>query len=199
MTISLVFDTETTGKWDFKAPPTAEHQPRMVQLAFELYDDDRILQTFSSFVIPAVPIPDEAAKVHGISEQDAREYGVKAETAIGMFKRALARADRIVAHNLDFDLKVIGREFWIGGTSEPIPLKNPVCTMKTATPVVAIPSPYKPGSFKWPSLQESYKFLVDPKGFSGAHDALVDVRACFGVLRALEKREVALVDHRAQV
>lgn len=197
--IDLIFDTETTGKWDFKGTPTSEHQPHLVQLAFELVEDDRVIQTFSSYVIPLIPVPKESTAIHGITDEAAREYGVKLETAIGMFKRAIARADNLVAHNLDFDLKVLARAFFLAGHTDPFHLPNPICTMKTATPVLKLPSPNKPGSYKWPRLDEAYKALVDPVGFEGAHDALVDVRACGKVLRALRGRGDTILDHLAKV
>jgi DNA polymerase III subunit epsilon len=197
--IDLIFDTETTGKWDFKARPSDEHQPHMVQLAYELVEGDRVIQTFSSFVIPMVAIPREASAIHGITDEAAREHGVKLETAVAMFMRAMQRADTIVAHNLDFDLKVLARSMWLIGKTEPLSLPKPICTMKSATPVLKLPSPHKPGSFKWPRLDESYKALVNADGFEGAHDGLVDVRACGKVLRALRTLNADLVDHNTRV
>ena len=35
----LFFDTETTGKADFKSSPDAAHQPRLVQFAALLMDE----------------------------------------------------------------------------------------------------------------------------------------------------------------
>ena len=57
------------------------------------------------------------------------------------------------------------------------------CTMRIATNVLKIPGPR---GFKWPTLQEAYKRLVDPAGFEGAHDAITDVKACAAVFYALE-------------
>jgi len=46
--------------------------------------------------------------------------------------------------------------------------------MQAATNFCEIPGRY---GFKWPSLQELYGKLFD-ESFDGAHQALVDVRAC---------------------
>ena len=52
--------------------------------------------------------------------------------------------------------------------------------------------------YKWPSLDESYRALVNPEGFTGAHDAMVDVMACAEVLWAAEDRGVNLWQMKEQ-
>ena len=51
MTIAAVYDTETTGLPDFKAPSESEHQPHIVQLACALVDLDSRQITESMDVI----------------------------------------------------------------------------------------------------------------------------------------------------
>ncbi len=46
---------------------------------------------------------------------------------------------------------------------------------------------------KWPKLQEAYKALVNSDGFTGAHSADADAKACLEILRALEKKGAKLV------
>jgi len=52
--------------------------------------------------------------------------------------------------------------------------------MKSSTDICRLPGKI-PGKYKWPSLQEAYKMFIDPNGFDGAHDAMVDVNACLKV------------------
>ena len=66
--------------------------------------------------------------------------------------------------------------------------------MLSSMPVLKLPGRY--GNYKWPKLEEAYKFLVDPAGFEDAHDALVDVKACAAVLDALEEMGAPLVAGR---
>ena len=65
------FDSETNGKADFKAPPEAPHQPRLVQLAAILTTDDcEEVSTINLLVRPdGWTIGPEAEAVHGISTE----------------------------------------------------------------------------------------------------------------------------------
>jgi DNA polymerase III epsilon subunit-like protein len=58
--------------------------------------------------------------------------------------------------------------------------------MQHTTNVLKIPGRY--GDFKWPKLEEAYKHYYG-EIFSGAHDALVDVRACRDVFLKVYKEE----------
>lgn len=182
--IDLIFDTETTGKWDFKMPPTAAHQPHLVQLAYVLARGDRVLQSVNMIVVPPVEIPEEAAKIHGITTLDAHTYGLRLQTAVKMFRIAVSRADNVIAHNLDFDERVMFRAQALAGEEEPVAFKNRICTMKAATPICKIPSAYKAGDYKWPTLAEAHKHFLG-HDFDDAHDALNDCLAAWRVLRAL--------------
>jgi DNA polymerase III epsilon subunit-like protein len=61
------------------------------------------------------------------------------------------------------------------------------CTMKEAVDHCKLPNPKRPGTYKWPSLQEAYQILIDSKGFSGAHDAMADARATYELYRVLRR------------
>jgi len=76
------------------------------------------------------------------------------------FKEAVLQADTLLAHNIEFDEKVIGAEILRLGFSNEIELKPRDCTMEVSTNYCKLPGPY---GFKWPKL---------------APKALVDVRAC---------------------
>lgn len=183
----LFFDTETTGKADFKSGPGAAHQPRVVQLGAILYDELELLMEINVLVDPGMDIPLEATAIHGITTDRARTYGLQAKTMLGLFKFMLDRTDRLVAHNLGFDLFMLRSEILKAklpdGTQaygmELIAGKENYCTMLTSTPLCKIPSPYRAGLFKWPTLQEAYTTLVKkPWDPIAAHSAMYDVRCC---------------------
>jgi DNA polymerase III epsilon subunit-like protein len=103
----------------------------------------------------------------------------------------MRKCTRLVAHNSDFDIKIIRAALHREGQQEAIQISSEklvFCTMKSSTEICKIPNPIRAGQYKWPSLQEAYRILVDPAGFDGAHNASVDTRACLSILRALEKR-----------
>lgn len=186
---TLVFDTETNGKRDKNPPLSAE--PAITQIAAILFWGRRPVAHLSCFVqplnyngTPAV-IPDEKFFIDsGITHATVDAVGRPLKTGLAEFNQMVRSADRIVAHNIQFDDPITRsnyarvaapqREYW--DTSK-------YCTMKTLEPVLKLPGKY---GFKFPTLDESYRALVNPLGFEGAHDAMVDVQACAAVLWAIE-------------
>jgi DNA polymerase III subunit epsilon len=186
----LFFDTETTGKADFKAPVRSPRQPYLVQLAAILTDESG--EEMSSLNVIIKPngytIPEDAAAIHGITQSIAMEYGVARLQALPLFLDLLKISKRIVAHNLKFDSLVMQIEFARSCFPDK-PLFDPVqiCTMSLMTPHCAIPNSYGFPDFKWPKLQEAYRHAFG-KEFEGAHDALADVKACKEIYFWLKKK-----------
>ena len=95
----LIFDTETTGlpkRWD--APISdLNNWPRVVQLAWQLHDEDGSLVSNKTYVIKPVDfdIPFESEKVHGISTLLATQIGEKIQTVFSEFLKDLSSASYI--------------------------------------------------------------------------------------------------------
>ena len=177
--MKLFFDTETTGKFDFKAQPHADHQPRMVQLAALLTNDEGLeLGQMNVIIRPeGFTIPDEVAALHGITQAIAESAGVQCKQARRLFREFWQVADLAVAHNISFDMGIIDGEMYRAATGivkwgKPL---NTVCTMKAMTPLCKLPGQF--GDFKWPKLQEAYRHAFGCE-FLDAHNAMADVRAC---------------------
>ncbi len=189
--ISLIFDTETTGKANFKIPdPTI--QPYPVQMACVLAQDNKIMSMASVIINPEVPMDQEAAEVHGILPETIAKLGISLRAAAGIFINFLNKTDRIVAHSIDFDIIITEAMIYRAQVDYDMSKFRQVprvCTMLSSTDVCRIPGKY---GFKWPKLEEAYKILVDPAGFKGAHDALNDVVACWKILQKLEEKELPL-------
>jgi len=177
----LFFDTETTGlPHNYKAPVTdTENWPRLVQLSYMQFSNDRQLLRERDFIIApdGFEIPEGAADVHGITTDIAIMEGFDLSEVLEDFRNELLLAKYLVAHNIDYDRKVVGAEFVRLGLESVCGLKH-VCTMKSSTGFCMIPGPY---GFKWPKLQELHLALFG-EGFEGAHNSLNDIRAtarCF--------------------
>lgn len=172
--MNLFFDTETTGKADLKAAPDAKHQPRIVQLAAVLADTRGTeLASIDLIIRPSdFEIPVEASLIHGITTEVARQSGVPLFHALMTFASLAKNADVYCAHNVEFDFHVFRGECY--RMLIEFPNRRTFCTMKTMTDICQIPGPY---GFKWPRLQEAYKFAFG-KEFDAAHSAMADVRAC---------------------
>ena len=90
----------------------------------------------------------------------------------------------LVAHNMNFDEKIVGAEFLRIGMHNPIPEKRKICTMETSTNFCTLSGPY---GYKWPKLAELHEKLFHT-GFEEAHNAANDINAtakCFWELNRL--------------
>jgi DNA polymerase III subunit epsilon len=189
------FDTETTGKADFRAPPDAAHQPRLVQFAALLCDDDGEEVSSVSLIIKpdGFTIPEEASAIHGITTEIALARGVCCSVPRHIYRQWWQASSLIVAHNIQFDLLIMDGEIRRrNGAGSKLwgEARDTFCTMQAMTPVCKLPGNY--GDYKWPKLQEAHKHAFGTE-FDGAHDALADVRACARVYRWLmeQKAQVA--------
>lgn len=176
--MKLFFDTETTGlPRNYRAPVTdLKNWPRVIQVAWLVADDSgREVKSAEYIIKPdGFTIPADAAKIHGITTAIAQEKGVELKGVLEKLGADIASASVLIAHNVQFDEKVLGAEFLRVGAPDPVAAKPRKCTMQSATDFCGIPGPY---GNKWPKLQELYRKLFQAE-FEGAHGALADVRAC---------------------
>ncbi len=185
----LFFDTETTGlPKNYKAPASdTENWPRMVQIAWIIYDSQEKIIEKKMFIIKpeGYTIPTEASDVHGISTEKAMAEGDDLTTVLNAFRGAMLKSEMLVAHNISFDEKIVAAEFIrkkIEKLGKKLPRRD---TMMEAVDFCKLPGRY--GNYKWPNLTELHIKLFG-KGFDGAHDALVDVIACADCFFELKKR-----------
>lgn len=180
--MKLFFDTETTGIVKFKEPINHPSQPRMIQLAAILVDDnDKEIANMDCIIKPdGFSIPAEAANIHGITTEIAQEKGIDLKCAITLFSSFLHNATMIIGHNIEFDKFILNKEF-----TEVIPefaalnlLDNRAkfCTMHQSTKILKLPYPSGKAGYKWPKLSEAYRFAFF-EDFTDAHNAMADVRA----------------------
>ena len=183
---ALFYDSETTGKLDFKRPAEDPSQPHIVQLGAILCDDSRrVVAEINLLVRPdGWVIPAEAIAIHGITQDMAERYGVGLAAVMRLFLDLCAHADVLVAHNVSFDEKMVRRELHhlnLPVTAEEFRQRPSFCTMKSTTDICKLPGPY---GYKWPKMTEAYAHFFG-NVFDGAHDAIADVRACRGVYYAM--------------
>ena len=180
----LIFDTETTGlPLDYDAPVSeTDNWPRMVQLAWEVYDIKGKLTETGNFIVKpeGYTIPFSAEKVHGISTEKAMNEGFELKHVLEEFNKALSASSLVIGHNISFDLKIVGAEYFRTGIEDNLSKRNMICTKETSTEFCAIPGG-KGGKYKWPALSELHNKLFG-ENFEEAHDASADVAAtarCF--------------------
>lgn len=194
----LFFDTETTGlpiSWN---APISEFSnwPRVVQIAWAHYDEKgKEIKTKSYIIKPEnFFIPIESARVHGITTEIANEKGIELKAALNEFARAIKDAQFLIAHNMNFDEKIVGVEYLRKNMKNNLQFIKKICTMESSVDFCKIPGNDK---YKFPKLDELY-FKLFNTHFSNAHNALVDVRACakcffelqkLGVIKSPEKKQ----------
>ena len=186
----LFFDTETTGlPRNWNAPVTElDNWPRLVELAWLLYDEQgRCVESQSVIVRPdGFSVPAEAAAVHGITTARAMAEGVALTTALAKFARSVEASTLLIAHNINFDEKIIGAEIVRVGVDRRFFEVERCCTMKESTAFCAIPNRY---GFKWPTLAELHHRLFG-KSLDDTHRAGADVQACADCFFEMKRRGI---------
>jgi DNA polymerase III epsilon subunit-like protein len=215
----LFFDTETTGlPKNWKAPVSDfGNWPYIVQIAWALFDEGGTQAAFRDHIIKpeGFVIPASATAIHGISTEKALKAGRPAAEVLEEFSEAARGAASLVAHNLDFDEKMVRVELLRQGMPDvlqPVPPHQKICTMKSSTEYCNIPRPYGPntnqskrsgdwgrpnyhpgkemkslGGNKWPKLSELHIKLFDAD-FEGQHNAASDVLCCAKCFFELRRR-----------
>lgn len=192
----LFFDTETTGFPRKNVRLNHESQPHIVQIAAILCaDDGREVSSMNLMINPGVVIPEITSDIHGITSEIAGKFGLNPSFAANVFMGLAHLAETFVAHNVEFDLKIIDILFdrHLNGIKPGFrrPSAKIDCTMSMATQILNIPPTEKMISCgfkkpKSPKLSEVYEYYFGVK-LEGAHDALVDVKACRDVYFAMKK------------
>lgn len=194
------YDTETTGLPDFRAPSESPHQPHIVQLAACLVNP-ATRKTIASMDVIIRPdgwtIPDDIAKIHGITTEHAMDVGIPESLAVGMFMELWGHRVR-VAHNEQFDARILRialMRFEDQATADDWKAGQSDCTAKLATPICKIPPTAKMvaagfNKFKTANLSEAYRHFMG-RDFENAHSALADVKACAAVYFSIMDMEKA--------
>ena len=186
----LFFDTETTGlPKSWKAPVTdLGNWPHIVQIAWAIFDDAGTQLAFRDHMIKpeGFVIPESATAIHGISTERALKEGVAMADVLKDFSTAIQGAARLVAHNLDFDEKMVRVELLRQGMADVTLEIKKICTMKSSTAYCKIPGPY---GDKWPKLSELHIKLFEVD-FEDQHNAASDVLCCAKCFFELRRRTV---------
>lgn len=184
----MAFDTETSDKGRFWGPDALpynhDEQPHLVQLGYKVFTKQKEVVFEIGINVDSTQQPSwrginpDAQNVHGISEELLKMYGADPEKVAKNFQYWAEKCDTFVAHNKEFDIPIIQCFMFRTGYSPDVFSSGlTFCTMKYGTNICKIPSPRGRG-YKWPTLQEAYKALIDSRGFKNAHNALADVNPC---------------------
>ena len=188
----LFFDTETTGlPKDWNAPLSdLKNWPRLVQLAWQVYDQYQNLIEENNFIIKpnGFTIPIEASNVHKITTEKANQTGENLDKVLQLFYNSVIESNLLVAHNYNYDYSIMGSELLRNGKDNILDKKQNICTMKSSTDFCQISGPY---GYKWPKLEELHSILFN-ESFN-AHNALDDIKATARCFWKLKNRNIISV------
>mgnify|MGYP005736308653 FL=1 len=108
----LVYDVETTGllpRGNKHSMPIEEY-PHIIQLSFAIYDYEtkRIVWEYDSYVkLDNVDIPEKITNITGITKEICETQGNPMHEVLEKFYEAYMFCEGLVAHNMDFDEKMI--------------------------------------------------------------------------------------------
>jgi DNA polymerase-3 subunit epsilon len=192
----LIYDTETSGLPLFTEPSESEGQPHICEIAALLFDDhSKVLHQSLHHIVrqDGWDVDEKAFEAHGITKERSFSEGIDEAIAVQQFYALSLMSDVRVAHNEQFDQRIIRigmKRFALGESQEmrdnmadTFKARPSYCTMKTATPILNLPATetmVKAGRGKWkksPSLMETYRHFFGQE-FEGAHGALADAKAC---------------------
>lgn len=169
------FDTETT--WLNSNDQVLQFWGIFWTFDWENFHEERRI---SQFINVTKEISPDAERVHGISKDKVKNFWY-IEDYIDEILLYIKKADYIIWHNLDFDIKMLKQEcnrIWQDFARDNI---KSFCTMKETIDILNLPGK------KRPKLSELYYYLFN-KCFNNAHDAMADIEATKDCFIELVKR-----------
>lgn len=163
------FDTETTG---------LDSDDQILQFGgiYWSFDGKEFTEErrINQYINVTKDIHPEAERVHGIKKNMIDKFWYIDEY-IDEILWYIKKADYVIGHNLDFDIKMLKQECKRIGKGFDRDNVKSICTMKKSIDILNLPWG------KRPKLSELYKHLFG-KDFDDAHNAMADVEAtkdCF--------------------
>lgn len=193
----LAYDTETNG---LPLDPGSKdfydtfNWPRVYQIGAIMFDDMGFEEeTMNEIIRPdnwKIP-KQEFFLERGITTEYLMDVGKPINKVLPMFIEMANASDELVCHNASFDNPVMVCEFFrLKHFPQHWSKKPQHCTKLMTEPILKLPG-FKPGQYKWPTLQEAYVHFFGHE-FDGAHDAMADVRATVDVF--MEIKDIGLDD-----
>ena len=191
----LVFDTETTGLFP-KRYGSDTLDPHMIQLSYLIYEAGQVVEVWNNYIrLPSdIKISQEIENLTGATNEICQRQGISVVDALINFVRVCQTVDIVIAHNIEFDKRVVRTEILrnVGaiiakmGNSTALALfsdnfpKRPAefCTIEASRDLCAIVRTNSRGTyFKNPTLTELYEHLFGVKP-AKAHNSLDDCESC---------------------
>jgi DNA polymerase-3 subunit epsilon len=174
----IIIDTETSGLPDYKLPAEHPSQPRLAELVIIPCNEYFQPQQPEEFLIypDGWEMEPGAIAVTGITTELLQMKGIPVREALLRYVELIDAGAIVVAHNSQFDTKIMRGELRRLGIDDRFHVTKTICTMRAMTEVCQLmPKGNRPG-YKWPTLAEAYKHISGAARVGLAHSALNDAR-----------------------
>lgn len=107
--------------WDVESTGIDVFEDRIVQFFGATADaEGNLIDTHEIFINPGVPVPEEAAAVHGFTDEFLAENGAEPAEALFEIRRLFAQYRSLtqIAFNMNYDLSIIDTEMKRHGVSD---------------------------------------------------------------------------------
>lgn len=150
--MKVFLDTETTDL----------NPGQVCQLSYIVTNEKLEVMKSRNYFFKIEHMSEGAESVHGFSKEklEILSNGTEFKHMADEIFNDLSGKE-LICHNVTFDYRFMKTEFFRCGIEYGVPT---FCTMDYLTPIVAIPSPYYEGQYKWPRLSEALDyFSIDGK------------------------------------
>lgn len=161
----LVFDTETSG---------LGAQDRPIELGYVRMDNGLETLAHSALLKSVTEIHPRASEVNGITVDrllaEGKDPKGELEKFFEVVKEVVGGGGVLVAHNAQFDVRMLNRLANDVGVESPLTLNGVFCTMKSSMNQCQL-NPFRFGQWKYPKLSEladTLKVVYDPAVLHGA-------------------------------
>ena len=183
--VYLIIDIETTGLPQKTASGTK--YPELIQISWVLTNKKCVVLKKNTFIIDTPFLrTNNSSEFVNIDFEVARKVKFSLTDALKKLTEDIKICDYVVAHNIEFDIEILGHYFIKTYGANPFSKKKMICTMKSTVDFCKISNNY---GYKYPKLSELYFKLF---GFevTNSHNAEIDVLhtlKCFKKLKSLGK------------
>lgn len=195
----VVFDTETSGLPNYKAPADDPSQPRLA--AISMIQCDAGLGEISVYTRLIKPdgwvMEQQAMEANGLTMAILEEHGVPVQEVLDEYTKLIDEGFQVAAYGAQFDCKIMRGELRRANMDDRFDRTKNYCIMSGARGIVVKPD----GKRTQPKLVESVAhFKIDLPEMEGPK-CLWDAHAALGVMRALRRlaiRPIVAEVHRAK-
>lgn len=180
--VFCVFDTETTGLFNFKLPADDPSQPRLASAAFILADKHgKEVSRTKLYVRPdGWEMGAEAGAINGLTTEFLTENGVPVAEVLDLYQGYVESGLDVVAFNAQFDCKMMRSELRRAGRDDLFDRTRNICVMRGLQPYGPEGLCIMRGYVKLSAACEHFGIIN-----ANAHDAMADAEAALALLARL--------------